>query len=194
MELRNALPIAENIVKLLAPDCNLIDIAGSCRREKPEVKDIEIVCLPKKTVLKDMFGWDEGIITDLKFQNKVENIGKIMKGKIDGKYIQIELPQGINLDLFMPLEHDYYRQFAIRTGSADYSFKVIAAGWRRMGWCGTNVGLRKIFDCEEVKLSNEKSKWECQNKNAELPPIWKSEEEFFQWIKVKWIEPTQRSI
>ena len=33
----------------------MINIAGSVRRQKPEVKDIEIVALPKVIEVKDMF-------------------------------------------------------------------------------------------------------------------------------------------
>ena len=94
------------------------------------------------------------------------------------------------LDLFMPESRDYYRQYAIRTGSADYSFKVLAAGWRRKGWCGTPDGLRRVRDCKEVK----KSVWKCINPQAELPPVWQSEHEFFDWIGVRWIKPSLRNV
>lgn len=192
MELKTALPIASDLVKLLAPDCEKINIAGSCLREKNEVKDIEIVCLPKTTIMKDMFGWDEGVLLDFNFQKKVESLGKIIKGRAEGKYIQIELPKRINLDLFMPEENDYYRQLAIRTGSSDYSYKVIAHGWNVLGWVGTEKGLRRKEDCQKIIIGNGQYKWKIVNENGQLPPIWKSEEEFFEWIKIKWIEPRFR--
>jgi len=56
MDLKTAADIAVKICFILQPNCELIHLAGSIRRRKPEVKDIEIVCSPKVEVLKDMFG------------------------------------------------------------------------------------------------------------------------------------------
>ena len=41
------LPITERLVSILAPFCERIEIAGSLRRLKPEVGDIELVVIPK---------------------------------------------------------------------------------------------------------------------------------------------------
>jgi DNA polymerase/3'-5' exonuclease PolX len=188
--------IADVLVELLQPVCEVVFIAGSVRRKKETVGDIELVVLPKKTevVEGDLFESKTIKVVDEKFGDVVNGFGKIIKGKYDGKYMQIELPSGINLDLFIPSDYDLYRQYAVRTGSGDYSFKVIANGWKRIGWCGSDAGLRKISDCEETKTPEGKSKWKCINPNAELPPHWKSEQEFFDWIKVPYIEPELRNI
>ena len=180
--------LASGIVEMLKPHCEKIHIAGSVRRKKPFVKDIEIACQPKEAVCKDMFGWDEGVIRDLDFARIIENeLGHVLKGNSDGRYMQILLAQDINLDLFMPEPHDFYRQFAIRTGSADYSQKVIATGWNKLGWVGTEYGLRRRGDCEFVS-----EKWRVLNKNGEKPPVWESEEDFFKWLNILWIEPEKR--
>jgi len=194
MLLEEARKIAVAICYKLQPFCEKINIAGSVRRQKAEVNDIEICCVPKVEVLKDGFGWDEGIIRNIQFANTVDTLGKVIKGNTDGKYMQIELPEGVNLDLFIPDDFDYYRQYAIRTGSADYSAKIIATGWRKIGWCGSDKGLRKMLDCVESKTPDGKSKWKCVNPNAELPPVWKYEEDFFSWIKVKILKPSERFI
>lgn len=81
------------------------------------------------------------------FVELVKSLGRVIKGKPDGRYMQIELPQRINLDLFMPEADDYFRQYAIRTGSAEYAAYTIAGGWRKIGWCGSDQGLRKTSDC-----------------------------------------------
>lgn len=194
MPLEDAKKIAVAICYKLQPFCQVINIAGSVRRQKQQVKDIEIICIPKTEILKDMFGWDEGIIRTPLFAKTVSELGNILKGNTDGKYMQIELPEKINLDLFIPDDFDYYRQYAIRTGSADYSAKIIASGWRKIGWCGSDKGLCKMSDCVESKTPDDKSKWKCVKANAELPPVWKSEEEFFNWIKVKMLHPSQRVV
>lgn len=92
----------------------------------------------------------------------------------------------------MPEENDYYRQYAIRTGSADYSFKVIASAWKKKGWCGSNEGLRKMNECVETKGPDGKSKWKCVSKNPELPPAWNTEADFFKWLHIPLINPTER--
>jgi len=192
--LEEAKNIAVTICYKLQPFCEKINIAGSVRRQKAQVKDIEIICVPKVEVLKDIFDYDEGIIRSIEFSNTVNTLGKVTKGNTDGKYMQIQLPEGVNLDLFIPDDFDYYRQYAIRTGPADYSAKIIATGWRKIGWCGSDKGLRKMLDCVESKTPDNKSKWKCVKSNGELPPVWKSEEDFFNWINVKISHPWQRFV
>jgi hypothetical protein len=189
IELDKAKKLADSLVFQLEDYCEKIYVAGSIRRLKPEVKDIELVVLPKKFSPTDfsLFG---GVAQPAQvspaFRRTVESFGNVIKGKPDGKYMQIEMPR-IVLDLFMPSRVDFYRQFAIRTGSADYSARVIAGGWKRKGWCGTPDGLRLITDCEEKN-----STWKCVNPNPQLPPVWESEREFFDWLEVKWVAPEKR--
>lgn len=47
MILSRAKVLAEEVRQVLAPYCEQIEIAGSIRREKAEVGDIEIICIPK---------------------------------------------------------------------------------------------------------------------------------------------------
>jgi len=98
------------------------------------------------------------------------------------------------LDLFLPQARDYYRQYAIRTGSRYFSHNVIAMAWLAQGWCGSDMGLRRQDDCERHKDKAGKNSWTCINKNGELPPVWDSEEAFFDWIKVKFVHPVKRDI
>lgn len=47
MKLEHARILANEVVQLMAPYCERIEVAGSIRREAAEVKDIEVVCIPK---------------------------------------------------------------------------------------------------------------------------------------------------
>src|SRR5574340_1662630 len=143
MELQTAQNIAIALCNKIQPYCDKLHIAGSIRRMKPEVKDIEIVCVPKTETQYDMFGTPFTSGRSTGFRDAILSLGEIIKGGTNGKYIQIKMPQGINLDLFIPDDFDYYRQYAIRTGSADYAAKIIATGWKKKGWCGSDKGLRK---------------------------------------------------
>jgi DNA polymerase/3'-5' exonuclease PolX len=199
MELRKALYIAGQVVDALAPHCDIINVAGSCRREKPEVKDIEIVALPKVVTGKDLFGSDVANARSPQFKATAFGLGTVNKGRFDGRYMQIEMKTSagpINLDLFMPEAEDYYRQFAIRTGSAEWTARVIAGGWKLKGWCGTDQGLRLQSECHGERGPDHKMHWKCITAKSEqtLPPVWKSEEEFFKWLGIAWTLPKYREL
>ncbi len=199
MELKKALHIAGQVVDALAPHCDIINVAGSCRREKPEVKDIEIVALPKIITAKDLFGGDMKPVRSMEFEEIVIRIGKSLKGRPGGRYTQVALNTSdgeINLDLFMPEAEDYYRQFAIRTGSAEWTQRFIAGGWVKEGWCGTDQGLRMQSQCHGERGPDHKMHWKCVVAKAQqmLPPVWKSEEDFFEWLKVAWVPPKYREL
>lgn len=191
--LAKAQRLARGLVERLEEYCDRIHIAGSIRRQKAEVKDIEIVCQPKTFIEADFSLFGSGS-QDVKvipaFAREVETLGlNVIKGKPDGRYMQIEAFKGIKLDLFMPQAHDFFRQFSIRTGSAEYAAKVIARGWKNLGWCGTPDGLRRMSQCEETK-----SGWKCHAEKPILPPVFESEEHFFDFIKVKWVPPELRNV
>src|SRR5690348_6628702 len=124
MEYSKAKSIAEKIVSELKPHCERIEIAGSIRRKKPEVKDIEIVAIPKRY---EIGLFETGIAT-------VVNQWQKVKGELPCKYTQRILPEGIKLDLFFAEHENWGLIFAIRTGSAEYSHKVLAAGWVKAGY------------------------------------------------------------
>lgn len=145
MELKEAQKIAEKHLNRLKPYCSRIEIAGSIRREKPEVKDIEIVCIPKNSV------YDRTNFIDV-----VNNWEKV-KGEPTGKYTQRILPEGIKLDLFMANEDNWGLIYAIRTGSAEFSHKILACGWVKKGYHSKDgklldEGLREFILREEESL------------------------------------------
>lgn len=183
---------AMKIQEDLMPFCSKVGIVGSIRRGKNKVNDIELCCTPlQETGQMGLFEHErrrsEGFI------RAVANLGTRLKGNAtDGRYVQIYLEDpGAKLDLFIPQEHDYYRQYAIRTGSADYSSKIIATGWRKLGWVGTEHGLRQEKYCS---FDGHSWKWENQDPVQELPPAWQSEREFFEWLQVPWRQPDYREV
>lgn len=127
MEHKQALRIATNLLNDLLPFCERAEIAGSVRRQKPEVKDIEIVVIPKMRKVLDMFGSESGSVSEL--QEKMPyllgywNAYAIKNGE---KYKQISLNDHfIKLDLFIVNVDTWGYQFAIRTGPADYSHWLV---------------------------------------------------------------------
>jgi DNA polymerase/3'-5' exonuclease PolX len=155
MKNEEARTIAEKYLNILKPFCQRIEIAGSIRREKPEVKDIELVAIPK-----DIEG----------FANEVNKLEKV-KGEPTGKYTQRILPEGINLDLFIANERNWGLIFAIRTGSADFSHKILACGWVKKGYHSVNGMLIDKYG-NEVEI--------------------RKEEELFKLIGISYISPQRR--
>lgn len=193
MQHKQAAAIAVAICERLQPYCEpgRINIAGSIRRKKPEVKDIEIICMPKyqMTTTPTLFGDEPAINICIGFLDEAISLGLVIKGSPAGRYMQVHLPEEINLDLFMPQPHDYMRQFAIRTGSAEYSAKTIATAWSRAGWVGTHDGLRRRDECRQIAGDY----WQCTALNPTLPPAWESEAAFFEWLGIEWIKPELRT-
>ena len=169
MNLTQATQIAERIRAELAPFCERIEIAGSIRRRKSEVGDIEIVCIPRTYEIGLLFG--ELILRDQGFCSQVER-WPMIKGLASGKYTQRLLPEGIYLDLFMARAENWGLIYAIRTGSAEYSHRVLASGWVRNGYHSVDGMLIKGFHKIPVRE-------EC---------------ELFDLIGLPWREPWKRNL
>lgn len=134
MLLANARPIALQICERLRPYCDRCEIAGSVRRRKPDVGDIEIVCIPKELTECTLFG-PAGKTRDSGFVEVCLTMGEVRKGDPwAGRYIQIQHRAGIQVDLFTATRHNWGLIYAIRTGSARFSHKVLARGWVRAGY------------------------------------------------------------
>lgn len=149
MNLESAKILAQALVELMRPYCDRIEVAGSIRRESEEVKDIEIVAVPR---------WEdrtlEGVLFDV--PNKVNLLHEAMLNpdpskikvewikpgtsviepwpiKADGKYWRGLLAgadgrgplQTIKLDLFLARPENWGVIYTIRTGSADFSRALV---------------------------------------------------------------------
>lgn len=186
-EIRYAERTAHTVMEAIAPLCERLHVAGSIRRRKAVVKDIEIVA-DVPTHLRSAMA---KILADH---------GTLVKGQSTGRYMQWQLNDNIALDLFLPQPHDYWRQFVIRTGSAEYIPRIVAAAWVRHGWVGTDDGLRRRDQCEKysggwrVKKVEASSLFDTPSPVTELvlPPVWESEEAFFKWLGIQFIRPENR--
>lgn len=171
MQLQQAQQIAERVKAELEPHCDRIAIAGSIRRKKPEVKDIEIVAIPKPYDPSPLFA--TGIAT-------VVNQWEKVKGELPCKYTQRILPEGIKLDLFFAIPENWGLIYAIRTGSAEYSHKVLASGWVRNGYQSVD-GMLSIYQHH----SDESPRKFCECRE---------EEDLFRMAGVDWVEPEDREL
>lgn len=134
MILAEAQAIAERVRAILKPYCIRCEIAGSIRRRKAEVNDIEIVAIPKPYEALPLFV--DGIAL-------VVNQWPKVKGELPCKYTRRRLPEGIELDLFFATPQNWGFIYAIRTGSRDFSGQVLGRGWVRNGYHGIDGMLHK---------------------------------------------------
>ena len=112
IELSEATLIANAVLQHITPAMARVEIAGSIRREKPVVGDIELVAIveDQEKLLK--------LIGDVGQTIKTGVPGVIpWTPKADAKYIRVRLNEGMNLDLFVARPENWGGLFLMRTGS-----------------------------------------------------------------------------
>ncbi len=125
----------------MSPSCEIVEIAGSIRRGKPDVKDIEICAVPKfETVIEptnNLFDPTREVDKNLLFEwawRGIHGVQWIKPGtseiivwkiKEDGKYWRGRL-DNIKLDLFIAGKDNFGVIFTIRTGSAEFSQALVS--------------------------------------------------------------------
>lgn len=163
MNYTEAYNIAVNTMAQLEPHCEQIAIAGSVRRKKPHVKDIEIVAIakPYETGL-----FESGIAT-------VVNGWQCVRGQLERhcRYTQRVLPSGIKLDLFFATKENWGWIYALRTGSADFSHQL-AIRLKQQGY--------KSEDGYIYRLDN--------GRMIAVP----TEEQLFHILQMHYVEPENR--
>jgi DNA polymerase/3'-5' exonuclease PolX len=106
MKLEQVQNIAQEFISFINPYCKRWEIVGSIRRKKPEVKDIDIVLIPKDL---DSF-----------FKIK-ETVGKISKVSKSGTKIISTNYNGIMIDLYIADDEHYETKKMIFTGSISFN-------------------------------------------------------------------------
>lgn len=116
--LSEARAVADALVAELAPLCDKIEVAGSIRRGKVEVGDLEIVAIPKPIV--DLFGTPtrRTLIDDWLADQH------IMPAKNGAKYKQL-VYRGFQVDLFLATPDNWGLIFMLRTGPAEFSRAMV---------------------------------------------------------------------
>ncbi|GAH65921.1 unnamed protein product, partial [marine sediment metagenome] len=115
IELSRAQKVAEGIVELLKPYCSRIEIAGSIRRKRPWVKDIDLVLVPT-----DLWG----LHTEL---TKLGG-GKL---KMSGSKIIRVMYGRIQVDVYVADETIWATLLLIRTGSAENNIRLATLAQER---------------------------------------------------------------
>lgn len=164
MDLATAERYAVKIAGNLEPFCERIQIAGSIRRHKPDIGDIDLVVIPKN-------------LNDLMARCRT-SCKPIMEGQVNLSY---ETPMGIRLDIYCAQAgfRDLYNVTAsnwgslllCRTGSKEHNTKLADLALRRgMKW-KPYVGL---MDSQNLVIAAEE------------------EEDIFRALGLDFVPPEQR--
>lgn len=161
------MPVAERLVMELDRHCERIEIAGSLRRLKPMVRDIEIVAIPTRAT--NIFG--EPVAGKTYLDHALDVLGVNFTAR--GQKYQSFTYNGHKVDLFLPTRETWGSIFAIRTGSADFTHQLVS---------GPPLGIRPA----EIRFS-EGRLWH-NGKLLRTP----QEADVFAAVGLKWIKPENR--
>jgi DNA polymerase/3'-5' exonuclease PolX len=171
MELKQANEIANRLATELSPGCERIAVAGSVRRGKADVKDLEIVAIPKIVTVADLFGTPTNSYSMLDAELHRLGLHLIKGGE---KYKQFLLPEGINLDLFITTPEQWGWIFVLRTGHRDFNKWLVTP--RRHGGA-----LPSYIKPRDGWITN-------GNGSVRTP----EESDVFRVLGVEWLEPALR--
>lgn len=137
MPLEAASIVAEAFIHHMRPFATRIEVAGSIRRRKEMVGDIEIVMIPKTRRATDLYGdpigpeivdIDKGIQSYIQCESPggVTALTKLNNGE---KYVKLhETVVDIQIDLFIVRPPAQWGPIiSIRTGSADFSKRLVTS-------------------------------------------------------------------
>lgn len=177
--LKEALPVASRLADLLRPACRRIEVAGSIRRRRAEVGDIEIVAIPKIEEIEvpraqlGLFGEQP---TEKKSVNRLwEAVHRLNVLHLKGgdKYQQFVF-DGLKVDLFTCAEGNWGWALLVRTGSDNFS-RFIAGRLNDNGYTSRDFWIE--------------SRWGSLKK-IETP----AEEDVFNLAKQPFLSPEKRSM
>ncbi len=162
---------AENLQTVFTPFCERVLIAGSIRRQKAEIGDIELVLIPQMTPMLDMFGQETGTRESLLDYALEDMQVIIIKG--GDKYKQI-VWQGMQADLFICTPETWGCVATIRTGSADFTHWLVTKK-RQGGACPEHLSFKdgRLWNGSEALDTSE-------------------EQQVFEALGIDWIEPAAR--
>jgi len=138
MELERAKTIANEVIKRLSPYCQRIEVAGSVRRQKAVVNDIDIVLVPSDL-------WN--------LSQEVMGLGP---SKVSGDKLKRINHNGVQVDLYYASQETWATLLLIRTGSKENNIRLATLAKKRGGHLAANgnglfneVGRRVAGDSEE---------------------------------------------
>lgn len=134
----DAMKVATALAARLGPMAQTIAIAGSLRRRRPLVGDIEILYVPR--LLADLLGQPTESMVDLELAAMLKAGQLARRLSIDGSStwgqnikLAEHLDTGIPVDFFATTAAAWFNTLVVRTGPKESNIAVATAA-RRKGW------------------------------------------------------------
>jgi len=174
-----ALDVCRDLVKQLGPVCERLIIAGSLRRRKEEVGDVEILFIPKTgTVYTTSLFGEQGSLADAHIEDMITTGRLIKRPNKNGGFtygaknkLMIHAASGVPVDLFTATEVNWWNYLVCRTGPAESNARIaslaIAKGFR---WSPYGAGFTE---------------------GRRIIPM-NSEREVFAFVGLDYLEPWER--
>ena len=138
---RVAIAVARDVCDWLRPACARLIVAGSLRRRRPDVGDIEILYIPlSEERQSDLFFTEEASLADERIEaleargvleRRMNIIGREMYGPQNKLMRHCET--GIPVDLFATTAEAWHNYLVCRTGPAASNTRIAVAA-RLRGW------------------------------------------------------------
>ena len=187
LTLSDARAVADRLVRVLAPACDRIEVAGSIRRRKPLVHDIEIVAIPHiDRDVEGLWGTETAetdrlelllaglIVEEVLSVRPVEthrSDGSITFSTRYGPSYKALAYEGLPVDLFMTDTERWGCIFALRTGPHDWNIQL-------------------VIDCKRHWRAVADGRVLYHNRPLPTP----EEQDFFAALGVPWVDPWDRAV
>lgn len=197
MRLETANMLAHEFLTQLRPHCERAEIAGSIRRHKPQVKDIEIVCVAsiEERTIPNLFGeivGDETINWTLeKLPTILQETGWTIGAKNGDRYKQlIHLTRDIKLDLFIvPDLREWGAVYLIRTGPGEFNKALMTWLLKR----GMHLSGNQLHHHPKDTHPDTGAALRCINRDCPAIIPTPTEAAFFEAVGLSWCDPRYRS-
>jgi len=159
--------VAIDIRDVLDGSCHRIEIAGSIRRGKPEVGDIELLCVPKYA--PDLFGDAGESLLDSLITDEIAGGFLESRGAVGPKNKLLRhVRTGIPLDVFSTTEENWGMAMFVRTGPAEWNIRAMQR-FRDLGMRGHAYGGVTLADGTEATCLTERVVFDLLKWPYELP-------------------------
>ena len=177
MNLRDADYIAKAFVETLAPACQRIEIAGSIRRRRPEVNDIDIVLIPHYSTVRDgMF--------DEKRVSMLDGVMDVLEA--DGRITQFNRGEKLKRGVF-PRKGDFAWDIFVATPETWSTLLLIRTGSKEH-----NIMLCQRAQDMRMKLHADGSG--VRDASGALIRCFESEADVLRLLGLEYVEPSKREI
>ena len=182
-----ALNVAREICNALKPATERLIVAGSLRRGRPEVGDVEILYVPRSGIVTppgEMFGrignLADEVIARLESGDVLARRRNVNGSEMFGALnkLMVHKATGVPVDLFAATEANWWNYLVCRTGPADSNTRIcMAAQQRGWKWNPYGSGFSRA-----AALSGEREEYQVT-----------SEEDVFRFVGMPFAEPSSRA-